>query len=122
MKRTLSHRLLTWFCLLALSWPAPAFAQQAAPKQFELTIDNIMRGFDLIGYEPTRIYWSQDSQRVYFRWKRAGEPRLKDPDLYTVNRDGSGLRKLSEDEAKLVPPATGELSKDKKLTVFAEEG
>lgn len=81
-----------------------------------------MRANDLVGYEPSRVYWSQDSQRLYFRWKRAGEPRLKEPDLYVVNRDGSGLRKLTEDEARLAPPATGDLSKDKKLTVFAEEG
>ncbi len=81
-----------------------------------------MRANDLVGYEPSRVYWSQDSQRLYFRWKRAGEARLKEPDLYVVNRDGSGLRKLTEDEARQAPPATGDLSKDKKLTVFAEEG
>jgi dipeptidyl aminopeptidase/acylaminoacyl peptidase len=81
-----------------------------------------MRGPDLVGYEPTRVYWSQDSQRVYFRWKRAGEARLKEPDLYVVNRDGGGLRKLSEDEAKQSPPLGGDLSKDKTMTVFAEEG
>jgi dipeptidyl aminopeptidase/acylaminoacyl peptidase len=81
-----------------------------------------MRGPDLVGYEPTRVYWSQDSQRVYFRWKRAGEARLKEPDLYVVNRDGGGLRKLSEDEARQAPPLGGDLAKDKTMTVFAEEG
>jgi len=81
-----------------------------------------MRGPDLVGYEPTRVYWSQDGKRVYFRWKRAGEARLKEPDLYVVNRDGGGLRKLSEDEAKLAPPLTGDLSKDKTMTVFTDEG
>ncbi|MEK7834074.1 MAG: DPP IV N-terminal domain-containing protein, partial [Acidobacteriota bacterium] len=81
-----------------------------------------MRGNGLVGYEPSRVYWSQDSQRIYFRWKRAGEARLKEPDLYVVNRDGSGLRKFTEEEAKLAPPVLGELSKDKRLTVFAEDG
>ncbi len=81
-----------------------------------------MRGPDLVGYAPSGVYWSRDSQLVYFRWKRAGEPRLKQPDLYVVNRDGSGLRKLTEAEAKLAPPDAGELSKDKKLTVFTDEG
>ncbi|MGH9754788.1 MAG: prolyl oligopeptidase family serine peptidase [Blastocatellia bacterium] len=104
-------------------FPSPVFAQQqSSPKKFELTVDSIMRGPDLVGYEPARVYWSQDSQRVYFRWKRAGEARLKEPDLYVVNRDGAGLRKLSEDEAKLAPPLGGDLSKDKTMTVFAEEG
>jgi dipeptidyl aminopeptidase/acylaminoacyl peptidase len=112
-------------CASALLFPSPAFAQQSsqsAPKKFELTVDSIMRGVDLVGYEPTRVYWSQDSKRVYFRWKRAGEALLKEPDLYVVNRDGGGLRKLSEDEAKQAPPPAGDLSKDKTMTVFAEEG
>ncbi|MDT5271400.1 MAG: hypothetical protein QOH49_3627 [Acidobacteriota bacterium] len=102
--------------------PARPQAQSAATKTFELTVDSIMRGPDLVGYTPTGVYWSQDSQRVYFRWKRAGEPRLKETDLYVVNADGNGLRKLSEDEARKVPPAAGELSKDRRLTVFTEEG
>ncbi len=115
-----------WFslCLFSLLIPSPilSHSSSAQTKKFELTVDSIMRANDLIGYEPSRPYWSQDSQRLYFRWKRAGEARLKEPDLYVVNRDGSGLRKFSEDEAKQAPPAFGELSKDKRLSVFAEEG
>jgi dipeptidyl aminopeptidase/acylaminoacyl peptidase len=129
MKRPLLHRSLSLLCACALLFPPSAFAQQSsksapptAAKKFELTVDGIMRGPDLIGYEPTRVYWSQDSQRVYFRWKRAGEPRLKEPDLYVVNRDGGGLRKLSEEEARQAPPPAGDLSKDKTMTVFAEDG
>src|SRR2546423_6687396 len=81
-----------------------------------------MRGPDLVGYAPAGVYWSQDSRRVYFRWKRAGEPRLKEPDLYVVSSDGAGLRKLTDEEARQAPPAAGELSKDKQLTVFTEDG
>ena len=102
--------------------PARPQAPSAAAKTFELTVDSIMRGPDLVGYPPTGVYWSQDSGRVYFRWKRAGEPRLKETDLYVVNADGTSLRKLSEEEARKVPPAAGELSKDRRLTVFTEEG
>jgi len=99
-------------------------ANQSAPsqKKFELTVDSIMRGPRLVGYPPTGVYWSQDSQKVYFRWKQSDEPRLKEMSLYVVNRDGSGLRRLSEEEARLAPPANGELSKDKTKTVFAEDG
>jgi dipeptidyl aminopeptidase/acylaminoacyl peptidase len=81
-----------------------------------------MRGPRLVGYPPSGVYWSQDSQRVYFRWKLPDEPRLKEMSLYVVNRDGSGLRRLTDDEAKQAPPANGELSKDKSMTVFADEG
>ena len=64
--------------------------QQQAAKQFELTVDSIMRGPDLVGYVPAGVYWSQDGRRVFFRWKRAGEPRLKETDLYVVNRGRDG--------------------------------
>ncbi|HEX8351707.1 MAG TPA: DPP IV N-terminal domain-containing protein, partial [Pyrinomonadaceae bacterium] len=97
--------------------------QQARPaRPFELTVDSIMRGPDLVGHAPSGVYWSQDSRRVFFRWKRAGEPRLKETDLYVVGADGAGLRKLTEAEARQAPPAGGELSKDKRLTVFTDEG
>ena len=81
-----------------------------------------MRGPKLVGYAPSNVYWSQDSQKVYFRWKQADEPRLKETSLYVVNKDGSSLRRLPENEAKLAPPSNGELSKDRTKTVFSEEG
>src|SRR5437764_7977570 len=105
-----------------LSQQAFAQQQQTPAKKFELTVDSVMRGPDLVGYAPAGVYWSQDGRRVYFRWKRAGEPRLKEPDLYVVSSDGTGLRKLTDEEARQAPPAGGELSKDKTLTVFTEDG
>src|ERR1700720_793425 len=97
-------------CVLSFIFPQLNIAQTrpataSTPKPFQLTIDSIMRGPRLVGYPPTGVYWSQDSQRVYFRWKQAGEPRLKEMSLYVVNRDGSGLRRLTDEEAKQAPPA-----------------
>ena len=112
------------FVLLSLA-PQLALAQkQSTPptRPFALTVDSIMRGPRLVGYPPSGVYWSQDGQRVYFRWKRADEPRLKEMSLYVVNRDGSGLRRLTDEEAKQAPPANGDLSKDKSMTVSADEG
>jgi dipeptidyl aminopeptidase/acylaminoacyl peptidase len=124
MKTALKQAIL--ICSLAsLIAPQVLWAQNQAPaaaKPFPLTVDSIMRGPRLVGYPPAGVYWSQDSQRVYFRWKRADEPRLKEMSLYVVNRDGSGLRRLTDEEAKQAPPANGELSKDKTKTVFSDEG
>jgi dipeptidyl aminopeptidase/acylaminoacyl peptidase len=97
-------------------------ADASANGKFELTIDNIMRGPGLVGNEPRAVHWAPDSQRIYFQWKQASEPREKDFDTYVVNRGGSGLKKLTEEEAKNAPPLGGEVSKDKKLTLFADNG
>src|SRR5215472_5447923 len=95
-----------------------AFHAMPAGK-FALTIDNIMRGPGLYGYEPGQLRWSGDGERLYFQWKQTGDSLLKDPDTYVVGRDGSGLRKLSEAEAKLAPPAGGAETPDKKRTVYS---
>jgi dipeptidyl aminopeptidase/acylaminoacyl peptidase len=111
---------------------------QARPaNNFALTIDNIMRGSALVGFEPSQVRWSADSERIYFQWKQAIDKEDAPLDTYVVNRDGSGLRKLPDEEARLAPPgggvaATGgggrgggaeaDTSKDKRLTVFARDG
>ena len=113
--------------LLITSPGLPGAAQKKAlaavpQKTLELTVDSIMRGPRLVGYPPSGVYWSQDSKRVYFRWKQSDEARLKEPSLYVVNRDGTERRRLSDEEARQAPPAAGELSKDRTMTVFVEDG
>ncbi len=93
-----------------------------AQKPFELTIDNIMRGPGLVGYPPSAPRWSADSKAIYFDWKQPSDPVLKPVDTYIVNRDGSGLRKLTEDEARLALPNGGDESKDHSKTVFVRGG
>jgi dipeptidyl aminopeptidase/acylaminoacyl peptidase len=105
---------------------------QARPaNNFALTIDNIMRGSALVGFEPSQVRWSADSERIYFQWKQATDKEDAPLDTYVVNRDGSGLRKLSDEEARLTPPGSGggrggggeaDTSKDKRLTVYARDG
>jgi dipeptidyl aminopeptidase/acylaminoacyl peptidase len=99
-----------------------AAALVANAQQFELTIDNIMRGPGLTGYDPQDVRWTPDGSKVYFSWKQYNDPQEKDRDTYVVNRDGSGLRKLSEEEKKDAPPPNGEKTRDKRRIVYAEEG
>ena len=96
---------------------------QARPADnFALTVDNIMRGPGLTGYEPTAVRWSYDSQWLYFQWKQYADKETAPLDTYAVNRDGSGLRKLTGMEIKQLPPALGDTSKDKRLTAYASAG
>src|ERR1039457_1286813 len=107
----------------SLSLLALIFAFHATPAgKFALTIDNIMRGPGLYGYEPAQVRWSGDGERVYFQWKQPSDPQIKDLDTYVVGRGGSGLRKLPDAEAKLAPPASGATTLDKKRTVYSRDG
>src|SRR6266853_410307 len=99
-----------------------AAAGMRAAEKFELNIDTIMRGPGLVGYEPTGIRWSGDSQKIYFQWKQAGDPILKPADTYAVNRDGGTPRKLTDAEAKQAPPVGGRMDRERTRTVFAREG
>lgn len=93
-----------------------------ADQKFALTIDNIMRGPGLYGYEPSSVRWSGDSQRIYFQWKQASDPRETPLDTYVVNRNGSGLRKLTEEEAHLAPPSAAHITRDFKRAVSVQNG
>ena len=98
-------------------------AVTAAAQQFDLSIDNIMRGHGLVGWEPQEVRWSPDGARVYFDWKQYNDPLEKERDTYVVNRDGSGLRKLSEEEKKDAPPGNNaQWTRDKRRAVFADDG
>src|SRR3954447_15321890 len=117
MFRPLVSVLLSYAVLLQ-----PLTAAPNGNGKFELTIDNLMRGPSLVGTEPAQVRWSGDNSTIYFQWKKASDPVSAPPDTYEVNRDGSGLRKLSEDEAHDAPPPSVHSNRDRTLSVFAQDG
>jgi dipeptidyl aminopeptidase/acylaminoacyl peptidase len=91
---------------------APRLPNAAAP--FELTVDSIMRGPALVGYPPSALRWSGDSERLYFEWRPRGEDEAV---TWEVGRAclAAGRptgpcepRRLTDDERRLAPPANGE--------------
>jgi dipeptidyl aminopeptidase/acylaminoacyl peptidase len=94
----------------------------SAQNRLELSIDTIMRGPGLAGYTPRAVRWSPDGQQVFFEWKQYSDPVEENFDTYVVSRDGKGLRKLSDAEAKQAPPANGEYTRDRKRAVYTDRG
>jgi dipeptidyl aminopeptidase/acylaminoacyl peptidase len=88
----------------------------------DLSVDTIMRGNGLTGYPPRAVRWSADGQQVYFEWKQYTDPTEENFDTYVVGRDGKGLRKLTDAEAKNAPPADGNYSRDRKRAVYVDGG
>ena len=95
--------------------PSPA----PAPSRLELTVDSIMRGPELVGWPPTELRWSPDSQRLYFSWRRPGD---KAAAVYVVGRDGGAPRRLSDEETLNAPPANGRWDTARKRLLATEGG
>lgn len=94
--------------------------QLPGQKKFPLTIDNIMRGPGLVGYEPDQVRWLRSGDQIAFQWKQSTDPISNPPDTYVINRDGSGLRKFAELEPS--PPAFTNYSKDHMRELYAQDG
>jgi dipeptidyl aminopeptidase/acylaminoacyl peptidase len=92
-------------CLILLLVPASSAAQAPAEKPaapFKMTIDNIMRGPDLVGNEPSGIRWSVDGKKLYFRWRKPGESQ---PELYFITKQNPIPQKTTIEEMQKLPPA-----------------
>ena len=93
-----------------------------AQNRLELTVDTVMRGPGLSGYAPKSVRWSPDGQFVFFEWKQSSDPTEENFDTYVAGRDGKGLRKLTDEEAKHAPPMNGEWTRDRKRAVYLHRG
>jgi len=108
--------------ILALTLLAGQLSEVPAQGRLLLTIDNIMRGPELYGYPPQDVRWSGDNKRIYLQWKQASDPIEKPLDTWVVPRDSGDPRKLSDDEARTAPPASGNTARDRKRTVYVRDG
>ena len=121
--RTLGIAAAVVVCL-----PFPALAQQAAVQDpataFDLSVQSIMRGPELVGSAPSRVRWTDDGEWVYFRWKPGGTAWHEDPSLYRVRADGGEPEHLSDEAADSlgVLLAGGDLSPDEGARVVSYRG
>ncbi len=84
----------------------------------ELTIQEIMKGEDFVGYLPTNIEWSVDSKFVYFSWNPENE---KVRSLYKVNVQTNEISNVSAEEEKN-KPELGDWTSDRTKMVYAKSG
>ena len=117
------HNVKRSAILLAIGLSAPALlAQQPAPaktEKFQLTVDSIMRGPDLVGYAPDGLRWSADSQKLYFDWRKPGE---EEASTYSIPKAGGTPAKLSDAEKKNIPAANARWDTARTRALFADRG
>jgi dipeptidyl aminopeptidase/acylaminoacyl peptidase len=86
-----------------------------APPKFALTVENIMRGPDLVGHAPSGPQFSLDGKTLFFRWQKAGSEQK----LYAVDANGTNLREAKRSDQQKALAFDGDLTTDR--TKFAYE-
>ena len=100
--------------VLAIAFAAPARAQAPA---FDFTIQNIMRGPEVYGREPSQVRWTADSRWIYFSWLPPGSDWRERMQPYRVRATpGATPERVTEAHMDSVGPllATGVLSADRR--------
>ncbi len=92
---------ILFLCLLLSSITVYAWNHTGDRDPFELTIDSIMKGPDLIGTSPSDLMWSLDSKNLYFRWKKPDEEQTE---FYFISISDPIPKKTTIDEILKNPP------------------
>src|SRR5687767_5872744 len=109
-------KLLVLMCAVGVMAQAPSPKPQAA---FELTVDSIMRGPELVGNPPNNLRWSGDSKELYFEWLMPKEDQTA---TWVASRDGGAPRRLSETERRNAPLPTGQWDAARRRVLGVDRG
>ncbi|MGZ3832293.1 MAG: prolyl oligopeptidase family serine peptidase [Mucilaginibacter sp.] len=90
-----------------------------AQKLETLTVEKIMRDPKWIGTSPSNIHWSDDSKKIYFNWNADGGDRVE---IYGITPNDTKPEKVSLDEHKALPSATGSWNKKRTIKLFEKNG
>jgi len=104
---------------LARQSPTTHATDKGPGVRLPLTVESIMRGPKLVGYEPGGLRWSGDSKELYFEWRLPGEDEAS---TYVVGRDGGEPRRLTDAERRNAPPPVGQWDRARRRVLFAESG
>ncbi|MBA7614797.1 Tol-Pal system protein TolB [subsurface metagenome] len=103
--RTQKLFLFIFMYIFILSGAIHTQEKNSEAAKFELTIDNIMKGSELVGTPPSNIMWSVDGSKLYFRWQKPGEEKSE---LYAITPSELTPQKIdAEDLLKLPPVSSG---------------
>ena len=96
-----------------------SFAQNSTPEESTLSIEKIMQDPKWIGISPDRIYWSENSDRLYFNWN---PDKNEKSELFFITPNDNTPIKVSEEDKKKIPSRSGSFNKSKTKKVFTKNG
>jgi dipeptidyl aminopeptidase/acylaminoacyl peptidase len=117
-------RRVCW-CLLVMITLAVSPDLAAQGSRFDLSVQNIMRGTELVGREPGNIRWTPDSRYIYFQWLPPGTDWREPTRPYRVRAATNAQPEaVTVEHADSIAPvlADGSLSRDRRRKVVATRG
>ncbi len=114
-------RKINFVLILIIMFSLNIYSQNSDSSEAltKLTVDKIMRDPKWIGSPPEDIHWSDDGERIYFKWN----PDNNDGDsLYYVSRDGGKPEKVSFAERMKMPAFGGSYNKERTKKVYEKNG
>ncbi len=108
------------------------FQSTAAAQEFELTVENVMRGPELVGYSPRPFVdgeffrggvshtWSPDSRYVYVSWKQPGVDTAAT--IYRVSPRSGELERHEGADPDTILAGAAAWSPDLRSAVFVRDG
>jgi dipeptidyl aminopeptidase/acylaminoacyl peptidase len=92
---------------------------QPVENQSALTIEQVMQGEKFVGYSPSGLFWSQDSQTAYFSWNPEMDTLNS---MYKVSVDGGPPEKVGLEDEMALPSRFGTYSKDFRYYLYPQNG
>jgi Tol biopolymer transport system component len=87
------------------------------PTRGWLTVETIMRDPAWMGTSPSRPFWSEGGEFLFFDWRQKGDV---EDSLYVVSANGGTPRRVSIDEQKRLPGRFGTYNKERTKKVYAK--
>jgi dipeptidyl aminopeptidase/acylaminoacyl peptidase len=128
MKPGFHYTIVTLSVVVLLS--LDSFSQQVTPNKPTrgwLTVDTIMRDPKWMGASPSRVFWSEGGEYLYFELGQGGAAAARgrgaEPDsLFVVSAKGGTPRLVTIEERKRLPGRTGVYSKDWSKKLYTKSG
>ncbi len=99
---------VTLLCFSPCAGAAQGFPRPSG-SPLGLTVENIMRGPDLVGTAPFNVQFGADGRYVYFRWRQPGTDTL-DQDYRVSAAPPHRIERLARNAVDTIPLANGALS------------
>ena len=97
--------------------PAQQRGAPSNPTRGWLTVETIMRDPKWMGTSPSRPFWSEDGENIYFNWRQKGD---EGDSLYVVSAKGGTPRHVTIEEQRRLPGRSGSYNKDKTKRLYAK--